>query len=124
LKQHLEADECIDLQNADPVDAAVSAAPSDRDLLKTGLAQQSLTEALESGRWEGLKLRGNLLRIVEARCLGLLVGGAFISVFADLSTRRKWLSRQRLQPPLAPVTTTLSHAEAGGMGRIGRAPRA
>jgi transposase-like protein len=47
-----------------------------------------------------------------------------IAVFADLSTRRKWLSRQRLQPALAAVTTAPSHAEAGATGRIARARRA
>lgn len=42
LKENLEADEGVDLKNADAVDASVTAATGDRHLLEARLSEQAL----------------------------------------------------------------------------------
>ncbi len=82
LEEDLEADERIDLQEADSVNTAIAGTTCYRDFLKASFTQEALAESLKASRWKLLESVKDQLPIVccldlsfSGRCLCSLILG-------------------------------------------------
>src|SRR5688500_14891836 len=67
LEENLEAHERVDLEDADPVDAAVFRAAGDRHFLEPRLAEKALAELFEAGRRQFLQDGDDVCAMVGGR---------------------------------------------------------